>query len=550
MFLTKIVRVSRRDDGVAMAAVLGLLAMGLVLTTVILTSVVSAQGYSTYTRAGVQSQASAEAGIAAARAGLAAGTCSGSNPTYTSAVGAVPAYSATIWRPNGTGGWQQGCPIGSSTQVRILATGYAFAAGTAGIDDADTTVLEAVLAASSTPVTLVASGPAIYAYSSSSYGGSGQLLSVDGSIPDVLVKTGNIICNGAADGVANFVVNNGNLAVQGSCNIAGNAFSSGRMTFEGSGVVGGYVRANGITMTGSARIGGRAWSTADISISGSPSVNGIVKAQSAVLDGGTFNAASYIYGNTNVQNAGGTNLNATLTTHTTNPTPPNWWGGNSRISRVNPITAPTFASDLPSVPVVPNWVDFGSRADDYNSTVWVGFSVYVMGSNCNVAAVRTAIAAIGPNPGVIDGRACSGGTISIGGSEQVAVVNDLAIIANNIELGGSMRFVSSTAKRMWLINPDTIDNDLPNCPGKLDISGSAGFTNLSVLLFSGCRVSLASSTQMTGQIFGGDVSLGGSARMQYRAVGLPGVNLSTGNQDPTASSSTPRTVLSLRNVAG
>ncbi|MGX5682076.1 hypothetical protein [Schumannella luteola] len=438
--------------------------------------------------------------------------------------------------------------MGTATQVRIVSTGYATAQGTDQISAGDQTVLEAVLAASSTPVTLSASGPAVYAYSASSYGGSGQLVSLDGSVPDVLVKTGNVVCNGAADGVANFVVNGGTLAVQGSCKIGGNAFSSGRMTFEGAGVVSGFVVADGVTMTGSAKIGGRLWSKSDLSMSGAPTVSGIVKAKSANLDGGTLSAASYIYGNTNVQNAGGTNLNATLTTQTANPTPPSWWGGNSKISKINPITAPTFDADLPATPVVPNWVDFGSRAEDYTSTVWVGFSIYQMGTTCTAATIRTAIAAIGGAPGVIDGRNCSGGSISIGGSETISVTNDLAIIANSIDLGGSMKFSSSTAKRLWLINPDTVDNDLPNCPGKLNIDGSAGFTNLSVLLFSGCKVTIASSTQMTGQVFAGDVSVGGAATIRYRAVGLPGVNLSTGAQESTSSNNAPRELVSLRNV--
>lgn len=549
MLLTRMIRSARRDDGVAMAAVLGLLAVGLIVTSLILTTVVSATGYSTYTRAGVQSQAAAEAGVAAARAGLAAGTCSGSAPAYRSATDAVPAYVATIWRPNGTGGWVAGCPIGTATEVRIVSTGYATAPGTNGVAAGDQTVLEAVLAASSTPVTLSASGPAIYAYSASSYGGSGKLVSVDGSIPDVLVKTGNVTCNGDALGVANFVVNGGTLTIQGSCNISGNAFASGRINFEGNSRVGGYIVANGVTMTGSSKVAGRVWSTSDVSLSGSPTVGGILKAKSLNLDGGTLNAAGYVYGNTNVQNAGGSTLNATLTTQTANPTPPSWWGGNSKISKINPITAPTFASDVPASPVVPNWVDFGSRADDYTSTVWNGFTVYTMGTVCDDAAMWAALAAIGSNPAVIDARGCSGGgTISYSGSQKFTVKNDLAIIANKIDLAGSIEFKSTTQKRMWLINPDTVANGAPNCPGKLDLGGTAGFVNLDVLLYSGCKVTVASSTQLTGQVFAGDVSLQGAATIRYRAVGLPGVDLSTGTTTPTTSPTANRTLVSLRNV--
>lgn len=550
MFLTRLVRTARRDDGVALAAVLGLLAVGLILTTVILTSVVSASGFSTYTRAGVQSQAAAEAGIAVARAGLAAGTCSGSTPTYASAEGDVPVYVATIWRPNGSGGWVAGCPIGTATEVRILSTGYATAEAVNGVSAGDETVLEAILASSATPVTLSASGPAIYAYSASSFGNGSRLVSSDGSIPDVLVKTGNVDCTGSAQGVANFVVNGGSLNVGNSCEISGNAFSSGRMTFSGNGFVGGYVKANGVTMLGSSRVYGRLWSTADLVIDGNPTISGIAKAQSAVLSGGTLSSASYIYGNTNVQNAGATTLRGTMTTQTTNPTPPSWWGGNARISRVNPITAPTFNSDLPTTPTVPDWVDFGSRAEDFTATVWSGFTVYTMGTNCSASAVQAAVNAIGSAPGVLDARACSG-ALTVNNNDSVTLVNDLAIIAPSITIGNSGRFTSTTQHRLWLINPDFVPDAQPTCPGGLSITGTnSHFTNLDVMIYTPCRANIDNGTNMVGQVFAGDVALGGSVQITYRAIGLPGVNLSTGTTTPTSATSASRPLTSLRNVNG
>lgn len=550
MLRMRLLQTTRRDEGLALAVVLGLLAVGLIMTSLVLTSVVGAMGFSTYTRAGVQSQAAAEAGIAAARAGLTAGTCTGSAPQYTNAIGETPAYVATIWRPSGTGGWTAGCPIGTTTQVRIISTGYAVAGGISGVSDGDTTVLEAILAASSAPVSLSASGPAIYAYSAGALGNGGRLVSIDGSTPDVLVKTGNVSCTGAGQGAANFVVEGGTLAVGNSCEITGNAFSSGRMTFSGNGWVGGFAVANGITMQGSSRIYGRAWSRADFTTDGNPTLSGILKAQSAALSGGTVSSQAYIYGNTTVGNAGATTLGATFTTQTANPAPPNWWSGNSRITKVNPITAPTFNSDLPATPTVPNWVDFGSRADDYTSTVWAGFTVYTMGTNCSASAVQTAVNAIGTNPGVIDGRLCSG-ALTVANNDSITVRNDLAIIANRISIGNSGLFTSTSMHRLWLINPDAVDNDLPTCNGSLSISGNhTHFTNLNVLIFTPCAVDIASGTLIRGQIFAGAVTLGGSAQISYVPVGLPGVDLSTGTTTPTTSSATSRTLLSLRNVAG
>lgn len=554
MLLNRFRLVARGDDGVAMAAVLGLVAVALVLTTVILTSVVGATNFSTYTRAGVQAQAAAEAGIAAARAGLAAGTCSGAGtpPAYRSAAGESPAYVAEIYRPAAGGGWTAGCPVGTSTEVRIVSTGYADSEGQGGVSAGDAVVLEAILAAASTPTTIQASGPAIYAYSSSSFGNGARFISVDGSSPDVLVRTGNVTCSGSFPGIANFVVKGGNLAVTQSCQIEGNAYATGRMTLSGSGYVRGYAVANGIQLEGSARIYGRAWSTSDLVITGNPTISGIMKAQSLRLDGGTLGAQGYVYGNTYVQNAGATTLSATLTTQTATPTPPSWWNGTSRITKVNPITAPTFASDLPAVPVVPDWIDFGSLAAEYTSTVWTGFTVYTMGTTCTATTLRAAVTAIGTAPGLVDARACTG-TLTIGGNEQIDLLNDLAIIGPRISIIESGRFAATSAHRLWLINPDVNANATPigDCPGSLSIGGgSTKFTNLDVLLYSPCSVTIASGINLRGQIFAGDVSLGGAAQVSYVAIGLPGINLSTGVREDSGSSTADRTLLSLRNVEG
>ncbi len=554
MFLTRLRSIASGDRGVAMAAVLGLVAVALILTSVILTSVVGATSFSTYTRAGVQAQAAAEAGVAAARAGLAAGTCAsaGTPPVYRSATGEHPVYAAQIFRPATGGGWTAGCPVGTGTQVRILSTGYADRGGQGGVTAGDSVVLEAILASASTPTTIQASGPAIYAYASSSFGNGARFVSVDGSSPDVLVRTGNVSCTGDFPGVANFVVRGGTLAIGNSCRIEGNAYSTGRMTLSGNGYVRGYAVANGIQLEGSSRIYGRAWSTSDLVITGNPTVSGIVKAQSLRLDGGTLGSQAYIYGNTNVTNAGGTTLSATLTTQTTNPTPPSWWGGNARITRVNPITAPTFASDLPATPTVPDWIDFGAVAAEYTSTAWTGFTVYTMGSSCTVTTLRAAITAIGSAPGVIDGRACSG-TLTIDGNNQIDIVNDLAIIAPRITITASGRFSATSLHRLWLINPDTTANSSPvgNCPGNLTIDGgSTKFTNIDVLVYTPCTVSIASGIQLRGQIFAGDVSLGGSAQISYVPIGLPGVNLSTGVRENSGSTTADRALVSLRNVTG
>ena len=151
MLLTRISSTFRRlrdeERGAGMAAVIGLLAVSLLTTSLVATSVVQATKYTTVTRAGVQSQAAAEAGIADARAGLINGTCTTKANRYASATGAVPAYVATVWVPSGAS-WVRGCPSGTATQVRILSTGYAQAEGVNGADARDETSIEVILSSS------------------------------------------------------------------------------------------------------------------------------------------------------------------------------------------------------------------------------------------------------------------------------------------------------------------------------------------------------------------------------------------------------------------
>ena len=69
MLLTRLAKCGR-DSGSALIAVIGVMAVGLILTTLIATTLVGGMGYSTAARAGVQSHASADAGIVAARTAL------------------------------------------------------------------------------------------------------------------------------------------------------------------------------------------------------------------------------------------------------------------------------------------------------------------------------------------------------------------------------------------------------------------------------------------------------------------------------------------------
>jgi len=76
--------ISGGDDGFALAGVVALMAVSILLIALMSSSVVYAIGFSTATRAGVQAQGAAEAGVAAATVGLETGTCSSVGAVYQS----------------------------------------------------------------------------------------------------------------------------------------------------------------------------------------------------------------------------------------------------------------------------------------------------------------------------------------------------------------------------------------------------------------------------------------------------------------------------------
>jgi cytoskeletal protein CcmA (bactofilin family) len=593
MLLTSLASPFRRlrseDRGAGMAAVVGLMAVSLLTTSVVATSVVTATEYTTVTRAGVESQAAAEAGIAVARAGLLNGTCVSSSNRYASAANTVPEYVATIWIPSGSS-WVRGCPTGTATQVRILSTGYAEREGALGSDGRDESHLEVVLSSISVPSTIEATGPAIYAYSSQGFGGGGTLVTTGGADASILIKQGNVNCTGGASGDADIVVNNGDLTVSGGCVITGNAYASGRITLPGGPDIGGNAIANALTMNGGSEVGGSIWVYQDVTLSGGVKVGGNVTAASMSFSSGgtiggnvqttgavTFNggggplikgnltAASFTTGNggTVEKNAwiyGATSVNwgAVIKGNLTTKTFSKPGGSNSDFVKGTLTVVPGGPTESPYAtnparpawPIVPDWINF-----DYDPVDWSGFAVATITSSgsCSYTQVKNAVAGFAGQNGIVNALGCVGG-VSIGGSDVVTLNQDVAIFSPKFNLSGGGGFTASQTRKLWLITPDnTVESPtLPTCTtGESSFSISGGFSfssNLRVMMYTPCKVALGSSTTFTGQVFSGQAGVAGGAQLTYTAVGLPGYNLDTGLTTTVATTEADRTIVSFRNL--
>ncbi len=540
MLLTRLIRVIRRarreDEGAALAAVVGLMATSLLLTALVSTSVISSAGFTSAVRADVQSQAAAEAGIADARAGLVNGTCIPSLNRYVSPAGTTPRYVATVWVPLGSG-WVQGCPI-LSTQARILSTGYAASTGVNGATAENSTNIEVILSTVVGSSSITASGPAIYSYDAQNFGGGGKLTSVNGSSPSVMTKTGNLVCDGGAEGAVNVVVESGNLDINGGCKIAGSAWASGRVKVDGGTVVGGNVIGNGVTVNST--VNGSVWSTADLTMSGNPTVGGNATAASLTIQG-NINGSAWIYGNSTLNWT--TRIGGNLTTKTLN-TPSNSFvqGSTSQTSPNTPAASP-FAT--PTRPIVPNWVDY-----NYDKSKWQGFTEVVLSPlECSYLLIKARLLLYGTTPILLDARSCS--SVTINGADILDLGGDLAIFANKFDFSGGGGISVSTSKRLWLINPDTVANSQPTCGAGQSLSVSGGFSfnsNISVMMYTPCRINIGSSTNVRGQVYSGLATIDGGSRIGYVAVGLPGVDLDTGTVSVPAGTESNRTIVSSRNV--
>jgi len=235
MFLIRIARRSRQEDsGSALVAVIGVMVIGLILTTLAMSSVVHGLGFTTSTRAGVQSQAAAEAGLAAARAGLYPdpvshlNTCA-SQPTpgrYVSA--SDPIFTAVVEHYDAGPDWISGCPGAATTQVRVISTGTALARGVAGQAAGDSSRVEGVFAW--VRPTIEPSGPAIYLYKGGEIESNSSLDLTEGTEGGIVVPSGDLTCSNNNTVINGDVVVHGNLIFGGSCEVNGNAAVTGSAT--------------------------------------------------------------------------------------------------------------------------------------------------------------------------------------------------------------------------------------------------------------------------------------------------------------------------------
>jgi len=348
-----IIRHAKRDDsGSALVAVIGVLLVTIVIAAVVSASAVHALGYTSATRAGTQSQAAADAGLAAGKAVLmTTGACTTSMTELSST---DPHYRVTIWRATATGSWTLGCPTSTSTQARLISTGYATTNGAAGQSGGDLTYSELILAKE----VIQSSGAAIYV------GNGGQMNSFtvssgNGQTADIRVKSGNWECSSSGTFNGNLIVETGKATFSNdTCKVTGYVWAATGVEFTGGGKVGGDVIAsNGnVYMTGSnTEIGGNVYANGDFNLN-SGLVRGSVEATGgAKVEGGGSRVMGSVWAKSVTSITGHINGNVISSSTATTAISP----GSASDLRIG--GSATLGGSINS------WADSGSCSQHYNA---------------------------------------------------------------------------------------------------------------------------------------------------------------------------------------
>lgn len=565
--INKIIRRARREDeGAALVAVVGVMSVGLILASLILTSLVNGLGFTAAARAGVQSQAAAEAGIAAAQAGLQIpGDCVAKGGVYTPAT-AIPGldYRATIWIKNLAGTWVRGCPAATTTAVKIIAGGDASNEGIPSNETGDESFVEAVFNIGLPVITEGPSASAIFTGSGGSVS-SLSITSANANPGDIHILKGDFQCNSGSVINGSIIVADGAANITNTCTITGSVKASKGVTITAAVIIGGDVVAAGgdLNITNSGiKIAGNAYASGLAVIHGTIDGNLDVVGDLTLYENGWVKKSVNAGGSVKIRGKIGLNLTSPSTVQAFFR-PAVTVGGAIKVggnlivdgmaagtTSVNYMKAghaasvETFLSGLSApaplpVPTVSPWVDWSYKAAD-----WTAFQTIVWPSSagCEIGSWNKTSHTIWKQikdltvPTVIDARACS--TLTFFGIDQ-ALKTDVVFIVKGISQGKiTWSSADAAAHRLWFLAEDGAPTTAgPQCPsGSTNkVTGDFKITApIRALAYTPCTMTI-SGTQWRGQIYSGGFAVSSGDSMIYDPIGIPGTDLSGGTfVDPNA----------------
>jgi cytoskeletal protein CcmA (bactofilin family) len=539
MFLKMSARRNRFESGErgsAIIAVIGIAAVIMMFVGVSGSLLVGAMHFTDTTRAGVQAQAAAAAGIVVAQADLMNGVCtapytSSASPAYTVTVSyQLPDISGTTWYP--------GCPTNNSdlklVKIVSVGSGTAFAPITKTVE----TIFNYVPAVLPQPVQ--GTGPGVYGYQVLDPTITNLTIKQQGSSkPGIMFANGSMSCQSGGYIQGTVILGGGSYSTTSACTINGDVYASNTVSIGNNSSILGNVIADGVN-------GGYS-----VTLAKGSSVQGYIVSEGpdSIGDkvGGSITAGP-VTGTTVIKGAvGGSIVSAGAVSVGS--------GG----SVAGSIKQNQGGMSAPVLPVtVPPWVDFA-----YNPAAWVdttgAFYTVVNASDCASDVAAKINAATGPTiVNALGGSGCNGGAVSLSGL-NLTLKADVALFANSYQLK-SQTITSSTpavaaSRRLWMITPDAVlGNQVPDCPAgavKSQVNNQVVTdSSVDMLLYSPCGLGSTGSS-LWGQVYTSDVKFDNSFTLNFVPVGLPGWNLDTGL--PTSFAYVPGhldSVFSSRNITG
>jgi cytoskeletal protein CcmA (bactofilin family) len=559
------------DEGSALLVVVGLMSLGLLIAVLIAASLTATFTYSSTSKAGVQAQVAAESGIAAARVGLnTTGMCAAANGVFQG--NGDPHYRATVWRSMDGATWVKACPDLTTTQVRIISTGFAQGLGVGLATSQNQRIIEAIFSYGTGSDGGNTPGSAMYVYSAGNLD-TYQINSSGVIASDVAVTTGDFSCTGPTIIQGSVIVGQGAANLTNDCTIYNSVMAPGAITMtsrsqirgdatsSGSDVtlanvtdsVGGNVNAKGavstngniggkveavgpITLVQGSSVGGDIWSGALVSISGA--VGGSVTTPGSLK----FVATGSVSGSIRI---GGTLTYGKLT---------NSAAASALISQGKVSGTIAFGQSGIATPVakptatLPAWIDIS-----YSYSTWQanGFATQLLwpssiGCRIGDSNSTTPSGVLYPwyqqiktlsAPTVVDARSCS----SVSGNLSLALKTDVAFIGTNFNFD-SLNLTSADGQihKIWFIVPDAQPSVAgPQCTrhgGNFVINTTSSVSlQVDAFAYAPCSIAINNGTVWTGQLYSGDMNGGGGTRvLNYVPLGVPGTNIGGGQVPPVA----------------
>ena len=506
----------KEETGSAILGVLGLMAVTIVIAVTTTTASLHAVGITSATRASVEAEAAAEAGIDYAASQLATSVC---QATYVSSsapiFSVVVSYSDLSTSPGTTDtSWVSGCPTSTSAQrLKLVSTGTAITKGVAGNTTGNIRKVEAIYPYTPSPpaYTITPSGPATYSFNQQDPTINNVTITQAGTVrPTVVYLSGSATCTSGSQITGDVILGGGGLAITSGCTINGDLSTAGVVSIQ-SGVVTGNVNAAGVqsgtsvSTSSSSEIDGNIYAAGPVTIGGKVGGN--------VVAGPTGGASSF----SSQSSVGGSVVSAGTVSASTG-------------SVKGTITQNQTGIVTPTVPFAPQWVDYAYSPSDWVATDGTQFAVLTM-SSCTSTALSNSLATLSASttPMILDTRVC--GAVTNFSGNNMTLTSDSVIIANGFNFSSNnIQSSSSPDKRLWIIIPDTVADRQPTCP-----SGSTASIGNNVqigphvggMIYSPCPISNGGDT-WTGQMYSSSIGTSSNFVLNFLQIGLPTVNLSTG----------------------